>query len=56
MMDFGRCTLEITSWIAMAQVAFHKKCALFTSKMDLKLRKKLVKCYIWSISLYGAET
>jgi hypothetical protein len=24
--------------------------------MDLKLRKKLIKCYIWSIALYGAET
>jgi hypothetical protein len=24
--------------------------------MDLELRKKLVKCYIWSIALYGAET
>jgi len=24
--------------------------------LDLKLRKKLVKCYIWSIALYGAET
>jgi hypothetical protein len=29
--------------------------ALFTSKMDLELRKKLVKCYIWSIDFYGAE-
>jgi len=29
---------------------------LFTSTLDLKLRKKLVKCYIWSIALYGAET
>jgi hypothetical protein len=28
----------------------------FTSKIDLELRKKLVKCYIWSIALYGAET
>ena len=28
---------------------------LFTSKLDLNLRKKLVKCYIWSIALYGAE-
>jgi hypothetical protein len=27
----------------------------FTSEMDLELRKKLVKCYIWSIALYGAE-
>jgi len=24
--------------------------------LDLKLRKKPVKCYIWSIALYGAET
>jgi hypothetical protein len=24
--------------------------------MDLELRKKLVKCDIWSIHLYGAET
>jgi hypothetical protein len=24
--------------------------------MDLELRKKLVKCYIWNIALYGAET
>jgi hypothetical protein len=24
--------------------------------MDLKLRKKLVKYYIWSIALYGAGT
>jgi hypothetical protein len=24
--------------------------------LDLELRKKLVKCYIWSTALYGAET
>jgi len=28
---------------------------LFTSKLDLNLRKKLVKCYIWSIALFSAE-
>jgi hypothetical protein len=28
----------------------------FTSKLDLNLRQKLVKCYIWSIALHGAET
>ena len=39
----------------MAKAAFNKKRALFTSTLDLKLRKKLVKCYIWSITLYGAE-
>ena len=29
---------------------------LFTSTLDLELRKKLVKCYVWSIASYGAET
>ena len=33
-----------------------KKKTLFTSKMDLNLRRKLVKCQIWSMALYGAET
>jgi len=52
----GRCTCEIKSRITMAKAAFNKKRAIFTSTLDLKLRKKLVKCYIWSTALYGAET
>jgi hypothetical protein len=52
----ARCTREIKSRIAMAKAAFNKKKNLFTSKLELNLRKKLVKCYIWSIALYGAET
>ena len=39
----------------MARAAFNKKKTLFTSKLDLNLRKKLVKCYIWSMASYGAE-
>ena len=39
----------------MAKAAFNKKKNLFTSKLDLNLRKKLVKCYVWSMALYGAE-
>jgi hypothetical protein len=50
------CTREIKSGFAMAKAAFNKKNALFTSKLDLNLRKKLVKCYIWGITLCGAET
>jgi hypothetical protein len=52
----GRCTCESKCRIAMAKAAFNKKRALFTSTLDLELRKKLLKCYIWSIALYGAET
>ena len=39
----------------MAKAAFNKKKTLFTSKLDLNFRKKLVKCYIWSMALYGIE-
>ena len=52
----GRCNCEIKCRIAMAKAAFNKKRALFTSTLDVELRKKLVKCYVWSIALYGAET
>ena len=50
-----KCTCEIKSRIAMAKAAFNKE-NLFTGKLDLHLRKKLVKCYIWSMALYSAET
>jgi hypothetical protein len=52
----GRCTYVIKTRIAMAKVTFNKKRTLFIRKMDFKLTKKLEKCYIWSIALYGAET
>jgi hypothetical protein len=52
----ARCTREIKAWIAMAKTAFNRKKTLFTSNLNLELRKKSVKCYIWSIALYGAET
>jgi len=40
----------------MAKAVFNKKKNPFTSTLDLNLRKKLVKCYIWSMALYSAET
>jgi hypothetical protein len=52
----GRCNCETKSRIAMAKAAFNKNRTLFTGKMVLELRKKLVKCYIWIIVSYGAET
>ena len=52
----ARCTREVKYRIAMGKATFNKKKTFFTSKLDVNLRKKLVKCYIWSIRLYGAET
>jgi len=40
----------------MEKAAFYKKKTLFTSKLDLNLRKKLLKCYNWSMAFCGAET
>jgi hypothetical protein len=54
--DEGRCICEIKSRIGMAKAALNNKKNLFTSKLDLNLRKKLVKCYILGVALYGAET
>jgi hypothetical protein len=42
----GRCICGIKCSIAMAKAAFSKKRTLFTSTLDLELRKKLVKCYV----------
>jgi len=42
--------------IVITKAAFSKKRALFTSTLHMELRKKLVKCYIWSIALCGGET
>jgi hypothetical protein len=49
------CTHEIKSRIALAK-AVNEKEALFTSKLELILRKELVKFWIWSIAFFGAET
>ena len=50
-----RGTHEISK-TATTKAAFNKKKTLFTSKLGLNLRKKLVKSYIMHIALYGAET
>jgi hypothetical protein len=49
------CISEIKSRIGIAKTAFNNNNNLFVSQLDLNLRKKLVKCYIWSIAWYGAE-
>jgi hypothetical protein len=51
----ARCTREIKSRTSTEKKQHSKKRRLFTSKLDLNLRKKIAKCYIWSIALYGDE-
>jgi len=53
----GRCVKEIKSRLQQARCAFQKKKNLLTSRnIDLKIRKNLLKTYVWSVALYGSET
>jgi hypothetical protein len=51
----AQCTCKIKFRIITAKAALTKK-TIFTSKLDFNLRKKLVKQYIWNITLYDATT
>jgi hypothetical protein len=51
----GICTVNLTPGLIWQKLQLRRSRALFTGKMVLELRKKLVKCYIWSVALYGAE-
>jgi hypothetical protein len=55
MTNVARRTREIKSNVDLAKVTFNKETPC-TSKLDSDLRKGLVKCYVKSLALYGAET
>ena len=40
----------------MAKKAFHDEKQLFSEKMNLVLKNRIVKCLVWSIATYAAET
>jgi len=48
------CKREFKYRISVAKAAVNK--TVFTGNLDLNLKKKLEKCYIWSIALYSDET
>jgi hypothetical protein len=52
----ARSTREIKFRIAKAKAAVNKKKTFFTSKLDLNLSMKLIKCYIRSTGFYGTES
>ncbi|KAJ4451478.1 hypothetical protein ANN_02941 [Periplaneta americana] len=50
------CCLEVKRRIAMAKEAFKRKRSIFCGPLEKQLRKRLVKCFVWSVALYEAET
>ena len=50
------CCQEVKQRIAMAKEVFNRKRSIFCGPLEKELRKRLVKCFVWSVALYGAET
>ena len=40
----------------MAKGAFNRKRSMFFGSLESELMKRLVKCFVWSVALCGAET
>ena len=40
----------------MAKKVFMEKKKLLTGKTNLELKKSIMKCLVWSVALYAAET
>ena len=40
----------------MTKEAFNRKRSIFWGPLEKELGKRLVKCFVWSVALYGAET
>ena len=50
------CCQGVKQRIAMAKEAFNRKRSIFWGPLEEELSKRLVKCFVWSVALYGAET
>ncbi|KAJ4438705.1 hypothetical protein ANN_14652 [Periplaneta americana] len=51
-MDMREVGYDDREWINLAQ----ENKSIFYGPLEKGLRKRLVKCFIWSVALYGAET
>ena len=50
------CCQEVKQRIAKVKEAFNRKRSILCGPLGKELRKRLVKCFVWSVALYGAET
>ena len=53
----GKCEAEIKRRTEIARKSFEKMSNILTSRnIKIEIRKRLLKCYVWSTLLYGTET
>ena len=50
------CCQEVKKRILIAKEAFNRNRSIFCGLLEKELRKRLLKCFVWSVALYGAET
>ena len=50
------CCLEVKQRITKTKEAFNRKRSIFCGPLQKELRKRLLKCFVWRVALYGAET
>ena len=50
------CCQEVKQRITMTKEAFNRKRRIFFGPLEIELEKRLVKCFVRSIALCGAET
>jgi len=46
---------DTLSRVEMAKKAFIEKRISFTGKMNLELKKRITKCWVWSVALHAAD-
>ena len=55
--DDGKSEGKIRRRIGLARNALSKRCKFLTNKnISLKIRLRLTKCYVWSLSTYACDT
>jgi hypothetical protein len=52
----GRSLKEVKTRIGMAKDAFWKNTELLRNNVRLDLKLRMLRCYVWSVFLYGCET
>ena len=51
-----RSSVDVKCRIALAKVAFNSRKELFTSRLQMPLKKRIIKTVVWPVLLYGCET
>ena len=55
--SYGRCDKEIRRRIGMAKTSFNQMSPVLKDrKLSILLKVRLLKCFIWSVLLYGCES